>query len=105
MNSEEIKSLQVKVINVLTNVQTKTIGLECVKEQLTNLFGIYEESDKIEGLLADAACVKSYIATKKLSYELSQWKEDWALLDGDDIKIMLDNDDIRMNDQSNTGQE
>jgi hypothetical protein len=98
MKNEEIKSLQRKVINILTNVQTKTIGLEGAKEQLTNLFGVYEESDKINRLEKRLNLCRTFIKREGLSDGFKSWYRGDTISDSE-------LEDIRMNDQSNTGQE
>tara|TARA_R110000772_G_scaffold130543_1_gene238795 strand:- start:230 stop:583 length:354 start_codon:yes stop_codon:yes gene_type:complete len=114
--SNTLKSLQRKLINILTNVQTRTLGLEAAKEQISNLFGKYEEAEQIQTLDGTLTSAMAFITDKGLMQEAIVWMMD----DADAKKVIRkkldlaeksgwvsdsDLEDFRNNDQTQTGQE
>jgi len=101
MKFEVLKSLQRKLINILSSVQDRTLGIEVGKELITNLFQKYEESEKIMLLEQDLQSVRNFIRSKHLSAEYDGW-----LMREIMAEKLPDNWEDKWNDdQTQTGQE
>jgi len=105
MSNATLKSLQRKLINILTSVQTRDIGLEAAKEQITNLFEKYEEAEQIKSLEGDLLCTRSFIRSQHMSKAFSVWLNNWYTKGPHDCISESDWEDKLHNDQTKTGQE
>lgn len=101
MKTNVLKSLQRKLINILTSVQDRTLGLEAGKELITNLFGKYDECEKIMLLEQDLQSVRNFIRSKHLSAEYDGWLMREIMVE----KLPVDWEDQMNDDQLDTGQE